>query len=360
MLKRKKVSSKKSKDVSWILDGIVGFLQSATWTIPIMNFVDDNCGCFESKEENKFEYTDIHEKYKSLVERLLYKYMQELEISEELFSRACEQHKASIQPVEGIFEYIWAADDFLLFKTIMTKHNMELDIQAMTLMKIQNYSGLDENFLMNSEPTTEEVDFILKKSKKEFVKASSLLKKLEEQEEENFQRAIEFSKQESERLKKLIELENEMLEKAIRLSLQSVNDVNNSNNVPQTPLSSAGSSLRSNLNSSEQNQSSSTFVASKSTNKLKNKKEVNKKILNPLKERKDVDITNDWIVDVNTASCLPLDDNQPTCNQIEVSWFCGFNQMFEMTFLLMLPWYLRRYYQDVGPYHPLMIVPQWS
>ena len=45
MLKRKKVSSKKSKDVSWILDGIVGFLQSATWTIPIMNFVDDNCGC---------------------------------------------------------------------------------------------------------------------------------------------------------------------------------------------------------------------------------------------------------------------------------------------------------------------------
>ena len=34
------------------------------------------------------------------VERLLYKYMQELEISEELFSRACEQHKASIQPVE--------------------------------------------------------------------------------------------------------------------------------------------------------------------------------------------------------------------------------------------------------------------
>ena len=68
------------------------------------------------------------------------------------------------------------------------------------------------------------------------------------------------------------------------MSLQSVNDVNNSNNVPQTPLSSAGSSLRSDLNSSEQNQSSSTFVASKSTNKLKNKKEVNKKILNPLKE----------------------------------------------------------------------------
>ena len=36
-----------------------------------------------------------------------------------------------------MFEYILAADDFLLFKSIMVKRNVELDIQAVEMMKVQ-------------------------------------------------------------------------------------------------------------------------------------------------------------------------------------------------------------------------------
>ena len=50
MLKKKNLSFKnrkdnKKEDITWVLDGIVGFLQSPTWTVPIMNFVEDNCSC---------------------------------------------------------------------------------------------------------------------------------------------------------------------------------------------------------------------------------------------------------------------------------------------------------------------------
>lgn len=43
--KSKKTSKKKeSQEISWILEGIVAFLRSPTWTVPIMNFVEEHCG----------------------------------------------------------------------------------------------------------------------------------------------------------------------------------------------------------------------------------------------------------------------------------------------------------------------------
>lgn len=228
MLRKKKISfksKKSSEDVTWVLDGIVGFLQSPTWTVPIMNFVEENCSCFEAKEENKFEYTDIHIKYKNLVEELLFKYIKELNISEELFAEACNKHKSSIDHVEGVFEYVWAADEFLVFKRLMARHNLELDMQAISMVQMQNkQQTLDPHpFTSVAEPDPEtKVDFILAKSKKEFAEASSLLKRLQAEEDYNLQRAIEFSKQENERLNKLAQLEKDMLERAIQLSLESV------------------------------------------------------------------------------------------------------------------------------------------
>ena len=42
---------------------------------------------------------------------------------------------------QGMFEKIWAADDFLLFKRLMIKHNLELEMQALNLIQIQDGYG---------------------------------------------------------------------------------------------------------------------------------------------------------------------------------------------------------------------------
>lgn len=41
-------------------DSVIQFLLSPTWRIPILTFIDENCIIFDDEEENKFEYTDIH------------------------------------------------------------------------------------------------------------------------------------------------------------------------------------------------------------------------------------------------------------------------------------------------------------
>ena len=44
--------------------------------------------------------------------------------------------------MQGMFEYIWAADDFLLFKRLMIKHNLDLEMQALNLMQAQDANGI--------------------------------------------------------------------------------------------------------------------------------------------------------------------------------------------------------------------------
>ena len=42
--KKNSTSSKSQReDVAWVLEGIVGYLHSPSWNVPVMNFFDDNC-----------------------------------------------------------------------------------------------------------------------------------------------------------------------------------------------------------------------------------------------------------------------------------------------------------------------------
>lgn len=75
----------------WVLDSLVGFLKSPTWSSAVSSFTDKNCvgesssstdlccppaamrvvfvfpAVFDPGEENKFSYTDIHREYQKLV-----------------------------------------------------------------------------------------------------------------------------------------------------------------------------------------------------------------------------------------------------------------------------------------------------
>ena len=62
-------------DQEWILDIISEYLQSPIWKNPIIGFIDENCIIFEDAEENRLEYTDIHRKFKKIIEGQLEAYI---------------------------------------------------------------------------------------------------------------------------------------------------------------------------------------------------------------------------------------------------------------------------------------------
>eukprot|EP00762_Andalucia_godoyi_P007179 ANDGO_08064.mRNA.1 hypothetical protein NAEGRDRAFT_78620 len=126
----------------WVLDSIVSFLRSPLWQTPIQNFVDENCTCFPAEqsiiggkmEAGQFAQTDIHTQFQELVENLLETYLSELGISNEDFITACA-NSSNPELSSLVLEYILAMDDFVTFKKLMEKRNMELEIEALKVLK---------------------------------------------------------------------------------------------------------------------------------------------------------------------------------------------------------------------------------
>jgi len=73
-----------SDESEWFFDMIIGFLRSPRWKTPVMSFLDENCIQFDCKEEeNKLEFTMVHNNFKKLVEGLLQELMSELGVTDE-------------------------------------------------------------------------------------------------------------------------------------------------------------------------------------------------------------------------------------------------------------------------------------
>ncbi|XP_076818740.1 uncharacterized protein LOC143464695 isoform X1 [Clavelina lepadiformis] len=334
MLKLNKSSTVKGKDkedVSWILEGIVGYLQSPTWTVPVMNFIDDNCGCFDNEEENKFEYTNIHINYKNLVEGLLKQYAYELNISEKLFADACEKQKGNVKRIQGMYEYIWAAHDFLLFKRLMAKHNLELEMQAISFIQAQQELE-DENPPFNpqykrfdSYPEKKAVDIeskknenpstssfgksdilseILSESQEEHAELLRRENELQEKEARDLRKAIEFSRFEMDRLNAQAEEEKRMLEEAIRLSLLNSGQSANSSQIQTKSKQTTSENLAETVETvsapqvaSKESQSNTTRskTASKKQHSSKSKMQHSPAELPPLRQKSNAEAALDWI-----------------------------------------------------------------
>jgi len=74
----------------WFFDVIIGFLRSPRWKTPVMSFLDDQCIAFDGEEENKLEFTSIHNAFKKLVEELLEELMTDLGVTDDQFVKSCE------------------------------------------------------------------------------------------------------------------------------------------------------------------------------------------------------------------------------------------------------------------------------
>ena len=75
--------SEGNEESSWLLDCMVQYLKSPMWTVDICDFIDDHCIAFagDAEEENSLEFTEIHNKFKLLVDSKLEEFCQEFGIT---------------------------------------------------------------------------------------------------------------------------------------------------------------------------------------------------------------------------------------------------------------------------------------
>eukprot|EP00435_Cladocopium_sp_Y103_P036999 s1572_g9.t1 len=107
-------------------------VRSPTWIIPISQFVDQNCLIFEDQEENKLEYTLVHNSFKQLVEDLLAAHLVELDITTDEFTSFCEYGMSGSNELHrSLVEQLISVEDFLVFKAMMLKRNSELSREAL-------------------------------------------------------------------------------------------------------------------------------------------------------------------------------------------------------------------------------------
>lgn len=136
-------------DRDWIFDSVINFVKSPLWKVPITSFINEHCVIFDDEDENKLEYTDIHKKFKKLVEEMLTNMLNEIGISEETFAEACI--KATSNPTHKmLLSEIMAVDNFLAFKKLMVKRNKDLSEEALQLMNAKE-AGIDPNLIYQQQ-----------------------------------------------------------------------------------------------------------------------------------------------------------------------------------------------------------------
>ncbi|XP_072363928.1 cilia- and flagella-associated protein 36 isoform X2 [Scyliorhinus torazame] len=174
----------------WVVEGVAGFLSSSCWTVPVTDFIEQNCAgeepscwlfpwfahfkVFDDEEENKLSYTEIHQDYKNLVEQLLEGYLQDVGIQEDQFLEACNSPLAQSESFQPVFQPVLAAEDFQVFKSLMLQKNVELQLQALRMIRERN--GVLPECLTDGEDKISELEQqelrilreVLKQSKDEY------------------------------------------------------------------------------------------------------------------------------------------------------------------------------------------------
>jgi len=114
-------------DFCFISGCIVSILKAPTWVAPISNFIDEHCGIFDDQEENKLEYTSVHNAFCKLVDGLLTAHIAELSITVEQFTEFCRRGLTGENEVQrSLIEQLISVDDFLVFKAMMVKRSADL------------------------------------------------------------------------------------------------------------------------------------------------------------------------------------------------------------------------------------------
>lgn len=168
------MAAEKEDDVEWVVESIAGFLRGPDWSIPILDFVEQKCEVFDDEEESKLTYTEIHQEYRKLVEKLLESYFKEIGINEDQFQEACISPLAKTHTSQAILQPVLAAEDFSIFKSMMVQKNIEMQLQAIRI--IQERNGVLPDCLTDGSDVVSDLEQeemkilreVLRKSKEEY------------------------------------------------------------------------------------------------------------------------------------------------------------------------------------------------
>lgn len=184
----------------WLFDSIIQFLRSPLWSHPVQTFIDENCLTFQGDDECTLEHTEIHKAFREVVDQVLGDHLSSMGIEPAQFVSACEEGKNK-ELHALVSEYILALDDFVVFKKMMDKRNVELELEALRSLKLGIPLQHEEAFVPQEDP------------------AEALKREREEEERQMIEAAIAESIQQSDLYQKELEMEEKQLEHALAISL---------------------------------------------------------------------------------------------------------------------------------------------
>ncbi|GAB5569627.1 cilia- and flagella-associated protein 36 isoform X1 [Prionailurus iriomotensis] len=197
------MAAEEEDEVEWVVESIAGFLRGPDWSIPILDFVEQKCEVFDDEEESKLTYTEIHQEYKELVEKLLESYLKEMGINEDQFQEACTSPLAKTRTSQAILQPVLAAEDFTIFKAMMVQKNIEMQLQAIRI--IQERNGVLPDCLTDGSDVVSDLEQeemkilreVLRKSKEEYDQEEERKRKKQTKTEEPPVHASETAKMNS-------------------------------------------------------------------------------------------------------------------------------------------------------------------
>lgn len=230
---------------------MTGFLASPLYTFPINTFIENNCVIFDTEEEHKLEYTLIHHKFKELTEALLEGFLLDFDIEPSAFAEVMKTDfevdpgRISSDNLRWATTTLAAAEDYLLFRNMMTERSLELEAEVLRVVNeafgpagvdasenISDPSRADEDFEVALERgieasivdesirVAEEEDEILHEALR--LSAESYAREMREREwdPEELRRAMELSRLEWEALQKRLHDQHAATQRQIDVSLK--------------------------------------------------------------------------------------------------------------------------------------------
>ena len=143
----------------WIYDLVIEIISSPEFRNPIKDFIDENCDSFVGTEENTLDQGKIFKNFNEFIDSLLASFIIEIGISEEMFilaaKKAIENPKNKMHK-KYILQLI-SFTNYLYFKNLMTKRNIQLEQQALKLLNENNNNNIkvNNNNLNNIEKIVE-------------------------------------------------------------------------------------------------------------------------------------------------------------------------------------------------------------
>nr|XP_033328241.1 cilia- and flagella-associated protein 36 [Megalopta genalis] len=201
------------EDSAWVFDSLIGFLQGPIWSAPLITFIEEKSLVFEADVEESDEYRRNYQEYKNLVDLLLGCFMEDIGITPEQFENACTVNKYTKMPIQfqqNLFEQIWAANEYEIFKRMMTQKNLELQLQALNMIE-QKYGLTPASFVYEADGSSDDTLVM-----EEIIRKHAL----EDDPEEDRDLSSETSSliKEHERLAEKYNNERALLEEALKVS----------------------------------------------------------------------------------------------------------------------------------------------